>query len=157
MFQRNQIDKEREEKFQEITKQRAKEASKMMHQQKNSKEKIGDAKQARYKSAMNCKKEKIIETPAVKQKIAVVDDVEVKPSIVENKFKNVTKNLTQQKDATYSTGLQNQAEQNVHEDDSQSDSCELSDEDDNVIFRQNKNLLQANERYCGIRMMVRNK
>ena len=157
MYERNKLEKEKEEKFRELTKQRARAAKKTMNQQKSEKEKLEDNKLARYKVAMNCKKEKVIEKPFVKQKVAVMDDTEIKPTAVSNKFTNLTKNPTDKKDFTYSPEVHKPIEQNLQNEDSQSNSSEQSEEDDNVLFRNNRNLLQANERYCGIRMMMRNK
>jgi hypothetical protein len=127
--------------------------------QQASKVSVEQQKLDRYKKAMDCKRYKEEDTPQIKKAIVVIDETNLdstpmdpmQESKVVEKFE-VRPKSGQKASRGRSTGRKNLDSSYGSQ---RSDSESESEEETNIIFKKNSSLMQANERYCGIRMMVK--
>ena len=158
MYQRELDVRQKELEFQQKSKIRAAAAKKQMLSEQASKNYLEQKKLDRYKKAMDCKKYKE-EAPQKKQPIVVIDDSNHDSAQVyrESEPRAVERLEARPKSGRGSKRGKSNGKKNLDSSygSEASDTGSESEEETNIVFKNNSSLMQANERYCGIRMMVK--
>jgi hypothetical protein len=158
MYQRESDIRQKELEFQEKSKKRAAAAKKQMLTQEASKVSVEQQKLDRYKKAMDCKRYKE-DTRQKKQPIVVIDDTNLDstPTDQTPEAKVVEKFEVRPKSGRKASRGRSSGRKNLDSSygSQRSDSESESEEETNIVFKNNSSLMQANERYCGIRMMIK--
>jgi hypothetical protein len=158
MYQRELDIRQKELAFQELSKKRAAAAKKQMLNQQASKVSVEQQKLDRYKKAMDCKRYKE-DIPQKKQPIVVIDDTNLDSTPMDPtpEAKVVDKSEERPKSGRKASRGRSIGKKNLDSSygSQRSDSESESEEETNIVFKNNSSLMQANERYCGIRMMVK--